>query len=65
MGHGVVVTQDRLEGQLCLLEFQLRLLHADGRQQNEVCCSGTTPFPVSVEGGVVVDRPGILTSAGA
>jgi hypothetical protein len=57
--------QRRLERQLGVLERQQRLLHADGREQDEVADAGVPRRRERVDVHPVVDGPGVPGGAGA
>ena len=65
MGHLLVGAEHGFEGELRFLKLQQRFLHADRRQQHVVSDSGAATFPVSVQGRLMVDGPGILAATAA
>ena len=65
MGHFPIGLQFRFKGQFRLLEFQQRFLHADRREQHVMSHASPSSLPVGVEGGLVINRPGVFAASGA
>ena len=59
--HLAIGLQCFFEGQLGFLEFQKWLLHTNGREENVMGNPSLPTFGVGVQGGLVVNRPRVLS----